>query len=107
MKTKLVAYVTAAVLMGLAVMMLSLALETTYPASQPYPQGFTDVSPDSRNAGEQKDQPENMYGLTSPFNLTTPTFIFIVGLIFALVAYLIVKKQINPPHAFSFPYKLF
>jgi hypothetical protein len=107
MKTKLAAYVTAAVLMGLAVMMLPLALETTYPASQFSPQSSTNTYPNSRNAGEQQDQLEHTYGLTSPSNVTTSTFILIVGLIFALAAYIIVKKQVNPPHVFSFPYKLF
>jgi hypothetical protein len=103
MKTKFVAYATAAVLIGLAVMMLPLAMEKAYPTYQPYPQSFTD----GKNAGEQRDQLDSTYGLTSPSNLTNSSLILIVGLIFAFAAYIIVKKQVNPPHVFSSPYKPF
>jgi len=99
MKTKFAAYATAAVLIGFAVMMLPLAL------LQP---SFTNAYPDSKNTGEQRDQLDNTYGLTSqPSNLTPSSLILIVGLIFAFAAYILVKKQVNPPPAFSYQYKPF
>ena len=103
MQIKLAAYATAAVLIGFAVMMLPLALEKAYPTYQPYPQSYTDT----KNAGEQRDQLEKVYGLTSPSDLTTSSLILIIGLIFAFAAYIIVKKQVNPPQVFSFSYKPF
>jgi len=96
MKTKLAAYITAAVLMGIAVMMLPLALTTAYPTSQ-----FS--SPSSTN---EQDQQRNAYGLSQPA-LTPYTLILIVGLICAFAAYIIVRKQVNRPDVFSFPYRLF
>jgi hypothetical protein len=96
MKTKLAAYITAAVLMGIAVMMLPLALTTAYPTSQFSPQGSTD----------EQDQPRNAYGLSQPA-ITPYSLILIVGLIFAFAAYIIVRKQVNRPDVFSFPYKSF
>jgi len=93
MKTKLAAYITSAALIGFAVMMLPLALETAYPTSQLSPQGST---------GERQDQLRNAYGLASRPSITSSSLILIVGLIFAFAAYIIVKKQINPPPAFSY-----
>ncbi len=98
MKTKLAAYITAAVLIGFAVMMLPLALETASPTFQLSPQSY---------AGEQRDQLEKMYGLTSPSDVTSTSLILIVGLIFAFATYIIVKKQVNPLPVFSFLYKPF
>jgi ABC-type dipeptide/oligopeptide/nickel transport system permease component len=97
MKTKLAAYITAAVLMGIAAMMLPLALQTAYPTSQFSPQSSTD---------EQQDQLRSAYGLSQP-SITSSSLILIVGLIFAFAAYIIVKKQVNRPDVFSFPYKPF
>jgi len=105
MKTKFAAYATAAVLIGFAVMMLPRALEAVSPTYQLYPQGSTNVYPDGKYTGEQRDQLDNAYGLAS--NLTPSSLILIVGLIFAFAAYIIVKKQVNPPPAFSFSYKPF
>jgi len=96
MKTRFAAYATAAVLIGFAVMMLPLALS------------FTNAYPAGKNTGEQRDQLDNTYGLTSqPSNLTPSSLILIVGLIFAFTAYILVKKQVNPPPAFSYQYKPF
>jgi hypothetical protein len=107
MKTRFAAYATAAVLIGFAVMMLPLALETGPPTYQPQLQpSFTNAYPDGKNAGEQRDQLYNTYGLTSS-NLTPSSLILIVGLIFAFTAYILVKKQVNPPPAFSYQYKPF
>jgi hypothetical protein len=109
MKTKFAAYAIAAVLIGFAVMMLPLALETGPPTYQPQLQpSFTNAYPDGKNAGEQRDQLDNTYGLTSqPSNLTSSSLILLVGLIIAFAAYIIVKKQVNPPPAFSYWYKPF
>jgi hypothetical protein len=96
MKTKLVAYITAAVLMGFAVMMLPLALETTYPTFEHTPQSSTD-----------QQQLRDTYGLASQPSITSSSLILIVGLILAFAAYIIVRKQVNRPDVFSFPYKPF
>ena len=96
MKTRLVAYITAAVLMGIAFMMLPLALTTVYPTSQ-----F--LSPNSTN---EQDQQRNAYGLSQPA-LAPYSLILIVGLICAFAAYIIVRKQVNRPDVFSFPYRPF
>ena len=98
MKTKLAAYITAAVLIGFAVMMLPLALETASPTYQLSPQSST---------GERQDQLRDAYGLASQPSITSSSLILIVGLILAFAAYIIVKKQVNPPPVFSFPYKPF
>ncbi len=98
MKTKLAAYITAAILMGFAVMMLPLALERASPASQFSPQSST---------GERQDKLTEAYGLDSQPFLTPSSVILIVGLIFAFAAYIIVKKQVNPPSAFSYQYRPF
>jgi hypothetical protein len=98
MKTKLAAYITAAVLIGFAVMMLPLALETASPTFQFSPQGST---------GERQDQLRNAYGLASQPSITSSSLILIVGLVFAFAAYILVKKQVNPPPAFSYWYKPF
>jgi hypothetical protein len=107
MNKKFVAYATAAVLIGFAVMMLPLALEATYPTSQLYPQGYTDIYPDGRYAGEQRDPLDNAYGLTSQPSTTSSSLILLIGLIIAFTAYILVKKTINPPPAFSNWYKPF
>ncbi len=96
MKTRLAAYITAAVLMGIAVMMLPIALITAYPTSQ-----F--LSPSSTN---EQDQQRNAYGFSQPA-ITPFSLILIVGLILAFAAYIIVRKQVNRPDVFSFPYKPF
>ncbi len=98
MKTKLAAYITAAVLMGFAVMMLPLALKMSYPTFQLSPQSF---------AGERQDKLPEAYGLDSQSFETSSSLILLIGLIFAFAAYIIVKKQVNPPPAFSYLYRPF
>ncbi len=96
MKTKLATYITAAMLMGIAVMMLPLALTTAYPTSQFFSPSSTD----------ELDQTRNAYGLSQPA-ITPYSLILIVGLILAFAAYIIVRKQVNRPDVFSFPYRPF
>jgi hypothetical protein len=100
MNTKFFAYAIAAMLIGFAVMMLPLALEEAPPAFQPSWQPYT---------GEAaQDKLREMYGLDSqPSNITSSSLILLVGLIIAFAAYLVVKKQVNPPPAFSNSYKPF
>ena len=103
MNTRFLAYVTAAVLIGFAVMMLPLALETGPPTYQPKIQpNFS-----GETSGEQSDQLRNLYGLTSPSDVTSSSLILLIGLIIAFTAYLLVKKQVNPPPTFSNSYKPF
>ena len=107
MKTRLAAYITAAVLMGFAVMMLPLALETGPPTYNPTQAPTAYINPQSESGKDQTDQ-QDRYGLPSPSsNAMSSSLILIVGLILAFAAYIIVKKQVNRPDVFSFPYKPF
>ena len=104
MNIKFFAYATAAILIGFAVMMLPLALETGPPTYQPK------IQPNfaGETTSEQRDQLDAQYGLTSPpYNITSSSLILLIGLIIAFAAYLLVKKQVNPPPAFSNSYKPF
>jgi hypothetical protein len=89
------AYAAAAILIGFAVMMLPLALETGPQTYEPTPQ--------PNFAGEQRDQIDNQYGLTSPpYNITSSSLILLTGLIIAFTAYILVKRQLNQqPTTFS------
>jgi hypothetical protein len=98
MKTRLAAYITAAILMGFAVMMLPLALERASPTFQLSPQSYT---------GERQDKLTEEYGLDSQPFLTPSSLILLIGLVFAFAAYIIVRKQVNRPDVFSFPYRSF
>jgi hypothetical protein len=107
MRIKFAAYATAAVLIGFAVMMLPLALETGPPTYQPQLQpSFTNAYPGGVKAGEQRELYDT-YGLTQPYDLTSSSLILLIGLIIAFAAYILVKKQVNPPPAFSYWYKPF
>ncbi len=82
MNIKFFAYATAAMLIGFAVMMLPLALETGPPTYQPK------IQPNfaGETTGEQSDQLRNVYGLTSPSDVTSSSLILLTGLIIALFA---------------------
>jgi hypothetical protein len=99
MNIRFFAYGIAALLIGFSVMMLPLALETGPPTYQPKFAGET--------TGEQSDQLRSQYGLTSPSDVTSSSLILFTGLIIAFAAYLLVKKQVNPPPTFSNSYKPF
>ena len=87
---KTLAYVTTAILLGLAVMMLPLALEN---GTQPqFPQ------PGARTLStEAKDQNNGMlksYGLTNPSNLLPSSLVLLSGLIVAIAAHVILRRRI-------------
>lgn len=103
MNIRFFAYGIAALLIGFSVMMLPLALETGPPTYQPKIQpNFS-----GETTGEQRDQLRSQYGLTSPSDVTSSSIILLTGLIIAFAAYLLVKKQVNPPPTFSNSYKPF
>jgi len=103
MKLKFAAYATAAVLIGFAVMMLPLALETGPPTYEPRLAPFTFTSSDSKGGNEQRDQLDATYGLASqPSNMLPSGLILLAGLAVALVAYVSLRKHIRQLPAFSF-----
>lgn len=96
MKIKLAAYATAAVLIGFAVMMLPLALETGPPTYDPRQAPSTYLSPLSEGGNEQRYLPDNTYGLTStPYNILPSGLILLAGLAAALIGYASLRKQLK------------
>jgi len=96
MKLKLAAYATAAVLIGFAVMMLPLALETGPPTYEPSLAPFTFTSSDGKGGNEQRDQLDNTYEPVSlPSNMLPSGLILLAGLAVALVAYASLRKQLK------------
>ena len=95
MKKKIAAYTTAAVLIGFAVMMLPLALETGPPTYDPLaPSTFT--SSEGKGPNEQRDQLDHMYGLASqPSNMLPSSLILLAGLAVALMVYVFLRKQLG------------
>lgn len=92
MRKKIAAYAITAMLMGFAIMMLPLALETGPPTYQPKIPGEYRMLPDSAN--EVQDSTRSLYGLTSqPTNILPSSLILLTGLIVALIAYIFFKKQ--------------
>jgi hypothetical protein len=97
MKIKLAAYVTAAVLIGFAVMMLPLALETGPPSYKPeLVNPFGQYSAAIEGGNEQRNQQDSAYGSAStPYNILPSGLIMLAGLAAALVAYTSVRKQLK------------
>jgi len=99
MNRKIAAYAITAVLMGLLIMMLPLALETgppTYePKLQPLRPNFTDAYRDGEGTDEQQNALPAVYGLAQPSNLLPSSLILLTGLAVALSAYIILKKQLS------------
>ena len=88
---KTLAYVTTAILLGLAVMMLPLALENGAQPQFPPPGARTQST-------EAKDQNNGMlqsYGLASqPSNLLPSSLVLLSGLIVAIAAHVILRRRI-------------
>jgi len=96
MKIKLAAYTVAAVLIGFAVMVLPLALETGPPTYDPRQAPSTYLSPLSEGGNEQRSQQDGTYGPPSqPSNVLPSGFILLAGLAVALVAYAHLRKQVK------------
>jgi len=93
MNKRIAAYTVAAVLLGFAVMMVPLVLETGPPTYIP-PQIFP---PFSQSMAESKlptmdTQPSAVLG-GQPLNLLPSSIVFFSGLIVALAAYTIIKRR--------------
>jgi len=96
MKRKIAAYTTAAVLIGFAIMMLPLALETGPPTYDPRQAPSTYTSALSEGGSEQRNQLDNTYGSASiPYNMLPSGLILLAGLAVALVAYVFLRKQLG------------
>jgi len=95
MKIKLAAYATAAVLIGFAVMMLPLALETGPPTYDPRQAPSTYTSSLSEGGSEQRNQQDSTYGLASPSSVLPSGLILLAGLAVALVAYASLRKRLK------------
>jgi len=96
MKIKLAAYATAAVLIGFAVMMLPLALETGPPTYDPRQAPSTYLSPLSEGGNEQRNQQGDTFGSTSTsYDILPSGLILLAGLAAALVAYASIRKQLK------------
>lgn len=95
MRKKITVCAITALLMGFAIMMLPLALETGPPTYQPkIPEEYILV-PNSSN--EAQGSTRNLYGLTSQSqNMLPSTLILLTGLVAALIAYIFFKKQMIP-----------
>jgi hypothetical protein len=92
MRKKIAAYTITAMLMGFAIMMLPLALETGPPTYQPKIPGEYNMAPSSINGA--RDETRSLYGLTSqPANILPFSIILLIGLIAGLSAYTFFKKQ--------------
>jgi len=93
---KTMAYAVTAILLGFAIMMLPLALETGPPTYTPQPQ-FTKglTTSDSERLPEDTNMfAQQVYGFVSqPWNLLPSSFIFLSGLIVALAMYTILKRR--------------
>ena len=107
MNIKFFAYATTAILIGLTVMMLPLALETGPPTYNPTQAPSAYTSPLSESGDEQRNVMDKTGGLASQPPISSSSLILLIGLIIAFAAYLLVKKQVNPPPTFSNSYKLF
>jgi hypothetical protein len=96
MKIKLAAYATAAVLIGFAVMMLPLALETGPPTYDPRQAPSTYISPLSEGGNEQRNQQDGTLGPASaPYNILPSGLILLAGLAVALIGYASLRKQLK------------
>ena len=92
MRKKIAVYAITALLMGFAVMMLPLALETGPPTYQPKIPGESMLVPNSYD--EAQGSTRSLYGLTSqPKNMLSFSLILLIGVIAALTAYIFFKKQ--------------
>jgi len=94
MKKEIAACIASAILLGFALMMLPLAIETGPPTYIPQPQ-FTKGS---RTVGDET-LPQNMfaqqvYGFVSqPRNILPTSLVFLSGLIVALGVYTLLKRR--------------
>jgi len=96
MNTKFFAYTTAAILIGFAVMMLPLALETELPSLQPQ---YTSTMEGAK--GQRTPDNTGTYA-SQPYSITSSSLILLTGLIIAFTAYILVKRQLNQqPTTFS------
>jgi len=91
---KTMAYFATAILLGFAIMMLPLALETGPPTYMPQPEFLRPLKTNGAEMftdGAPRLQP---YGLgTQPLNLLPSSAILFLGLIVALGVYAILKKR--------------
>jgi len=89
---KTLTYFATAVLLGFAVMMLPLALQTGPPTYQPTPQFMNTPAEDNATKGAG-DSEMRSYGLGPPSSLLPSSLIFFAGLIISLTAYVVVKRR--------------
>lgn len=87
---KTLAYVTTAILLGLAVMMLPLALENGAQPQFHQPGARTQ----STEAMNQDNGMLKSYGLTNPSNLLPSSLVLLSGLIVAITAYAIFRRRV-------------
>ena len=87
---KTLAYVTTAILLGLAVMMLPLALENGAQPQFPPPGARTQ----STEAMNQDNGMLKSYGLTNPSDLLPSSLVLLSGLIVAIAAHVILRRRI-------------
>jgi hypothetical protein len=92
MRKKIAVYAITALLMGFAVMMLPLSLQTETPTNSllpPIPQQYK-IIPDGAN--EAQGSTRDTFG-QAPQDILPSSFILLTGLIVALTAYIFFKKQ--------------
>jgi len=98
MKTKPLVYFATAVLLGFAIMMVPLALQTGPPTYQPQLSPFPDTRTENTfNGALSSDDTEKLrsiYGLGQPSILLPFTLILLIGLVVATGVYVTFKKRL-------------
>ena len=99
MKTKPLVYFATAVLLGFAIMMVPLALQTGPPTYQPQLSPFPDTRTENTFNGalpsDDTEKLRSIYGLGQPSNLLPFTLILSIGLVVATGAYVTFKKRLT------------
>jgi hypothetical protein len=95
MNAKFFVYGTAAILIGFAVMMLPLALETGPPTYKPEINPFPQFSSANEGGNGQRYLNNTDANTLQPYSITSSSLILLTGLVIAFTAYILFKRQLN------------